>query len=119
MLKEALHTAGANRRWFNDDYFDLIVWYGENSRISGFQLCYDRLGHEHALTWREHEGLSHHRIDSGESSPFKNMAPVLLPDGAIPYESVLEKFQERAANIDETVVRLVLEKLQDPSRGLP
>ncbi len=26
------------RRWFTDDFFDLIVWY-ENKEITGFQLC--------------------------------------------------------------------------------
>jgi hypothetical protein len=26
MLKENLAAAQKNRRWFSDDYFDLIVW---------------------------------------------------------------------------------------------
>ena len=30
------------RRWFLDDYFDLIVWYNNSHDIEGFQLCYDK-----------------------------------------------------------------------------
>ena len=30
------------RRWFFDDYFDLIIWYDNNHQIEGFQLCYDK-----------------------------------------------------------------------------
>lgn len=26
------------RRWFYDDFFDLIVWYGTDDSIIGFQL---------------------------------------------------------------------------------
>lgn len=111
MLKEVQNTTGANRRWFSDDYFDLIVWYAEGKRINGFQLCYDRSRHEHALTWREGAGISHHRIDSGESSPLKNMSPVLLPDGAIPFESLLQKFQEHAGTIDSEITEIVVREL--------
>jgi len=39
------------RRWFTDDYFDLIVWYGDQNAMIGFQLCYDKQGKERALTW--------------------------------------------------------------------
>ena len=38
------------RRWFRDDELDLIVWYGDDGSIEGFQLCYDKLQHERALT---------------------------------------------------------------------
>jgi len=45
MLKElnvAQKEEDIFRRWFKDDYFDLIVWYNRNDySIRGFQLCYD------------------------------------------------------------------------------
>jgi hypothetical protein len=113
MLKETLHTVGANRRWYTDDYFELIVWYHDDNSISGFQLCYDRSKQEHALTWRAGEGSGHHRIDSGEASPLKNMTPVLLPDGVVPYTALIQRFQERAANIDPAIVRLVVRVLNE------
>ncbi len=36
------HKGEPRRRWFNDDYFDLIVWFSEKDSISGFQLCCDK-----------------------------------------------------------------------------
>jgi hypothetical protein len=54
------------RRWFTDDYFDLIVWYGNDRRLIGFQLCYDKQERERALTWTLEHGFQHNRIDSGE-----------------------------------------------------
>lgn len=75
MLAAIPKTPGTNRRWFNDDDFDLIVRHNGGT-ITGFQLCYDRNGNEHALTWMEGKGAGHHRIDSGENSPLKNRAPV-------------------------------------------
>ena len=56
------------RRWFTDDYFDLIVWYGNDRRLIGFQLCYDKQERERALTWTLEHGFQHNRIDSGELS---------------------------------------------------
>ena len=48
------------RRWFTDEYFDLIAWYetpaakdarpGAMKELKGFQLCYDKTGRERALT---------------------------------------------------------------------
>jgi len=115
MLKETWNTHDTNRRWFSDDYFDLIVWYDTDRRLIGFQLCYDMQGNEHAFTWREGTGTAHHRIDSGESSPLKNMTPVLVPVGAVPYNMLARQFRERAANIDADITALVLRKLSEES----
>ena len=42
MLKEYTHVrqiqGESKRRWFSDRYFDLIVWFGEQDEIVGFQL---------------------------------------------------------------------------------
>jgi len=35
----------SKRRWFSDDYFDLIIWLDETDEIVGFQLGRDR-GHK-------------------------------------------------------------------------
>ena len=111
MLREIPHIPETNRRWFSDEYIDLIVWYGADRSISGFQLCYDIQGIEHALTWEEGKGTNHHRIDSGEASPFKNMAPILVPDGAVPYDEIVRQFSERATGIDRAIYELVIQRL--------
>jgi hypothetical protein len=70
LLRELSHVRQAleapRRRWFADDYFDLIVWVGNRGECIGFQLCYDKSGDEHALTWHKKTGFRHHRVDSGE-----------------------------------------------------
>jgi len=113
MLKKIELNADAARQWFSDDYFDLIVWYDDRAAIAGFQLCYDIAGDEHSFTWNREGGASHNRIDTGESSPFKNMTPVLLPDGVVPYDTISQKFQERSGAIDQEVVALVLRVLSE------
>lgn len=55
------------RRWFTDDYFDLIVWYkNDRKTIDGFQLCYDKEHKERALTWRSSGSYVHTGVDDGE-----------------------------------------------------
>ncbi len=39
------------RRWFYDDHLDLVAWYKPDGSLHGFQLSYDKTGHEKALTW--------------------------------------------------------------------
>jgi hypothetical protein len=117
MLKENPAITDSNRRWFSDDYFDLVVWYDEAGSVSGFQLCYDKQGTERALTWLRDEGVDHRKIDSGEDSPLKNMSPVLIPDGAIPYDMLLRQFRTRANALDSAIAGLIENKLQEGLGG--
>ena len=85
--KRAVH-GDCDRRWINDDYFDLIVWYSRGDVIRGFQLCYDKPHWERALTWLSDKGFSHMEVDNGEDTAYTNRAPVLVPDGSFPAERV-------------------------------
>ncbi len=106
------------RRWFEDDYFDLIVWY-EESRIYGFQLCYDTQGHERALTWIRGRGFSHSGIDAGDRW---NRTPILVQDGLFDKDAVAERFKAAAGEIDPGIAGLVHKALlkfpdgDDPGR---
>ena len=68
----------AQRRWFSDDFFDLIVWFDESKNIVGFQLCYDILKISRALTWHQDGGYSHNRVDDGENDWEYNFALLML-----------------------------------------
>ena len=70
------------------------VYFKEDGGIFGFQLCYDLNKNEHAFTWRKDEGFAHNLIDDGEGTPFKNMTPILVPDGVFPFEHIRKKFSE-------------------------
>lgn len=106
------------RRWFQDDYFDLFVWQSAGAAIVAFQLCYDIASQERVLSWREGSGFSHHRIDSGEATPRKNMSPILVADGILPIGDVLPRFIRRSRNTERTITRFVTDKLREYARQL-
>jgi len=115
MLKEIIstkHPAKSTRKWFSDDYFDLIVWIDQNGAISGFQLCYDKFEKERALTWTKKDGYRHERIDDGESSPTKNLSPILVPDGICPTQEIIELFLLNSAEIDSQLRSFIVDKLR-------
>ena len=117
MLREKRHVrqikGEPRRRWFSDDFFDLIVWYDADDSIVGFQLCYQKTGDARALTWFRESGFRHERIDDGESRPAGHaLTPVLVPDGVFDRDGILRQFRDASAEVDETVVQLVCEKLQ-------
>jgi hypothetical protein len=104
------------RRWFSDDYFDLIVWYEGNRHshrgISGFQLCYDRSGYERALTWQRGRGFSHEKVDTGEGGRIgPKSTPILVADGLFDASAIAGRFREASRGIDAEIVELVLDRL--------
>jgi hypothetical protein len=101
------------RRWFADEYFDLVVWTSETNAIVAFELCYDKPRFERALTWSGEHGWGHFRVDSGEDTPVKNRTPILASDGSFPKAQVLAHLSEAPTAIDPTVRAFVLTKLQD------
>jgi hypothetical protein len=102
--------AGA-RRWFESDGFDLVVWFDVRGRMTGFQICYDLGRGERALTWRARGGFAHSVVDGGEDTPLKNMTPVLLPDGEVPWRELTRRFEERSGSLEPALRELVRVKL--------
>jgi hypothetical protein len=105
---------GANRRrWFQSDGLELIVWYGKAGTPQGFQICYigqDR--QERALTWRSGRGFTHAQVDGGDSRPDKNMTPILVKDGAVPWAFVQGEFERRSVGLESGLRELVLGAFQ-------
>lgn len=101
------------RRWFTDEFFDLIVWYNPKNRVTGFQLCYDKDQKERALTWRVSSGFSHTKIDDGETPGQAKMTPILMADGHFSKKSVAERFMSNSREIDQKVAHFVYKKLLD------
>lgn len=106
------------RRWFSDAYFDLIVWYDTpGGPPQGFQLCTDRGGDEHALTWHAPDRISYHRVDDGEPNASTNQSPLLVPDGTCPIETLQKRFAEAAAELEPAVRQCVAGVLHAIARG--
>ena len=113
MLVELLNVkqegGATRRRWFQDDGMELILWFGGTGAPEGFQICYaapDRK--EHALTWRPDQGFTHEEVKSGGTRPDKNMTPILVKDGAVPWELVQSEFERRSTRLDPAVRVYVL-----------
>jgi len=107
------------RRWFSDEYFDLIVWLDGNKIISGFQLCYDITRQHRAVTWRKEKGFTHHRVDDGENRPGKiKSSPILIADGIFEYRAIAERFRRESAHIEPQLAAFVYKTLmQYPGNG--
>ncbi len=102
-----------HRRWFQDEGMELIVWYSPAGAVEGYQICYlnaDR--QERALTWRPVGGFTHAAVDSGDSRPDKNLTPILVPDGAVPWEMLQTEFDRRSTDMDPALRDQVLVSLQ-------
>ena len=114
MLREVTNTVQYKkppRRWFTSAYFDLIVWYGNDNNIAGFELCYGKPNNEKALCWLEEKGYSHFKVNNGESEPLnQKMAPVYMTDKIFDKNSVLQIFIKDSKHLDQTVKKYIIEK---------
>jgi hypothetical protein len=108
-----------DRRWISDDYFDLIVWYEPDRQIHGFQLCYDKLRRERALTWTHQRGFRHSAVDTGEHTPTTNQTPILVAGGAFPVERVKAEFIARSSLLPIELRELVLLRIDHYKASLP
>ena len=101
-----------------DDYMDLIIWYQEDGSIYGFQLCYDKVYEERALTWIHTGKFTHNRIDDGESGgACAKGSPMLRRGGEFDYETVKMQFLNRSSTIDPHIRELVLAKIEEAKSG--
>jgi hypothetical protein len=108
---------GRTRRWFQSDDEDLIVWYAADGAIYGFQLCYDRNGHERALTWTPEHGYSHNRIDAGEDRSFRYKgSPVLVADGRFDAALTMQRFLQISSAMPVEIRDFVSGKLIEYAR---
>ena len=104
------------RRWFTSPDIDLFVWMDEAGAPTGFQLCYDKQMREHALTWTAAAGYSHMAVDGGESRPGRYKGtPILVANGSIDVEGILEQLRSQAGSLPAEVLDLVESKVG----GLP
>lgn len=111
VLKEFIHvkqeSGAGRRRWFESDGFELVVWFDAQDAIEGYQICYDFGNGEHALTWRPGSGFSHSGVDDGEGAMFAKMTPILVPDGAVPWCAVAERFAKTSGMLEPRLRELV------------
>ncbi len=101
-----------SRRWFEDESYELVVWYMPDGTVEGFQILYYGKVAERALTWRRGEGFAHSRIDNGTESPMKNLAPILLPNGKVPWPQVVREFDESSSGLEPDLREFIRQRLE-------
>ncbi|HBE88087.1 MAG TPA: hypothetical protein DDW67_02980 [Elusimicrobia bacterium] len=113
-LKETRQVPGEPpRRWFCDDYFELIVWLEPGGGFQGFQLCYDPEKKPRALTWSVKYGARHSGIDDGENTfGGAKGSPVLTEDGLFDAPAIERRFAREAAGLPADIRDFVLEKIR-------
>jgi hypothetical protein len=100
------------RRWFQDNLYNLVVWYRPDGSLDGFQIHYHSGQEQRALTWRGGGGFTHSLVDNGSGSPMKNLAPILLPNGGIPWPEVLSEFDGSSATLEPDLRALIRQRLE-------
>lgn len=119
MLREFPHvrqTAEGFRRLFCDDQFDLYVWYqAPGGPWIGFQVVYYEDEAQKALTWTKDEGYRLNSVDGWDSSRF-NLTPLLVPDGTLRAQALLDRLVPQMAEVDPEVRDLVVGRIQEFSR---
>jgi hypothetical protein len=105
------------RRWFQDDYFDLYVWYAESGDVAGFQLCYDRQGDEHAFTCMAGSPPKHQSVDAPGSICAVGPTPLLTPARRSLPREVVSRFTAASSGLDAGIRKWILQSLEDAQRG--
>ncbi|HNL25792.1 MAG TPA: hypothetical protein PKO47_03325 [bacterium] len=98
------------RRWFEDNYFDLVVWYNKNGSFYGFQLSYDRYRHEHAITWFSDRGYFHDKVQNTDGSVV-TMTPVLVANGPFDGQQIAERFRQHSAGLEIEIAEFIYDKV--------
>jgi len=88
------------RRWFVDRDLELILWYDEDKKLSGFQICYDKLAGNRSVTWKR-------RI--GEDGKAKS---VLVSDGPCNKSRLYALVERSMDNLDYELRNFILERLK-------
>jgi hypothetical protein len=110
-IRDARQVAGeGRRRWFSDDYLDLVVWHAGDD-VTGFQLTYDLGGSPRAITWDWKNGYLHTGVDDGEEAGRMKKSPILVADGVLDRDRLVGEFRARSRGMERPLALFVLEKL--------
>jgi len=65
---------GLERRWYQDEFFDLYTWHAPDGALVSFQLCHDVSGRERALSWHREYEFSHNKPRRPRTPPEAGVA---------------------------------------------
>ena len=117
MLKE-IHNVkqdvgSLTKRWFSDNYFDLLIWESDNGQLHSFQLCYDKGNDERAFCWTVEKPVTHHKVDEGDGTGVVKGTPVLIPEKSIDGLKVLKHFIDNYGDLDKKTAQIIVKKIYE------
>lgn len=118
MLKEITNlnetSDNLKRRWFTDSKLDLYVWQDHDGAILEFQFGYNKPDDEYIVRWTRDNGLSHHKIQSGETGPYDMDASPILgePVNRTP-EQARKLFVSNAIKLEHDLYEFIVSKLDN------
>ncbi len=105
------HKDEPRRRWFEDEDFDLIVWFDENEEIIEFELCYNKSAAECAVRWEKTDQYSHYRVDDGDRPGKHKASPILIPNGYFHRRKIAALFKIASVELDKRIAKFVHDKI--------
>jgi len=112
------HDGEPVRRWFSCPILDLTLWQNPSSKITRFQISYDKDTQEKLINWGENSGLSHYVVDSGEDRPGKyKSTPIMKNNEDYDIADILKQFNAVNQTIDEGLTCFITNKLSIGDTG--
>jgi hypothetical protein len=92
--------------------FRSFLWYDAAGALGRFQLCYDRYGDEHAVTWDwETNRLVHQAVQGGQGFYSHGTSGMLETPRKPPPDLLIQRFREVSeslpANARECILRVM------------
>ena len=102
------------RRWFLNQYFELIVWYDrQGGDVTGFQLCLDRNRFERAFTWTKEYASTHFVSDAYVEKGVSHLATGILKGaGRTVTQEEKEKLVAEQGELDDELLAFVVDKIE-------
>ena len=124
MLREIKYTHQVKgeykRRWFSSRNQDLVVWYSDDNKLIGFQLCYDKTRDEKSYTWKFGGSSEHTGIDSGEYGGMNfKQTPILVADGIPDYCYIQQEFLSESSDLPKEITNMVTYALSNKTHNTP
>lgn len=108
-----IESSGLTRRWFSDQYIDLVFWENDKGEIQVVHLCYNKNIDEHALVWKLDSGYEHYKVDEGEPGPLKNLSPMMVDDGKMDLDKLKKDFNIRSKNLEDKVKNKIIDVIEN------
>lgn len=88
------------RRWFISDNLELILWYDDEKKLNGFQICYDKLAGTRTITWK--------MVNTADGSN----KSIIISDGPYNKSRIYSLVERDTETLEENLRDFILKRLK-------